>query len=65
MSNSIKEKSTKQRKQEKVAADIAAREAAKQSQSGIRCYGGAGFFAPVTQEDGTVQKKFIYGRDGD
>ena len=36
------------------------------SQTGnIRCYGKTGFFAPITQPDGKVVKKFFYGREGD
>ena len=58
---SNKEKTIEQRRAEKMAAD----NAAKQSQNGIRCYSGAGFLAPEKQADGTIKKKFIYGREGD
>ena len=61
MTDNKENKTIEQRRAEKMAAD----NAAKKSQNGIRCYSGTGFLVPEKQPDGTIKEKFVYGREGD
>ena len=56
---------TPEQRKKRVEADMAARQAARERNKNIRCYGGQGFTSREIQKDGTVKERYHYGRDGD